>query len=90
MPDITTWPKGPMEYFMDEVEKTDEQIAPLGLPVLPVMPGALYGIGAPPTMTLRDWFAGMVLPSLTEECDTWKQAALTSYVIADAMLEARG
>lgn len=85
-------------------EQTDEQIAPLGLPVLP--PGPPPGFEPvftylPPTMTLRDWFAGLALqgvltadPAGTLDEDqvhgenrAWVAAG--AYRIADAMLEAR-
>lgn len=40
-------------------------------------------------MTLRDYFAAKVMPSLLVLCSTNASAALEAYKIADAMLEAR-
>ena len=43
-------------------------------------------------MDLRDWFAGMALPSLADDLDiglTFEQVAGDAYKIADAMIKQR-
>lgn len=40
-------------------------------------------------MTLRDWFAGQILPECLIRCNTYSQAAKEAYIIADAMMKVK-
>ena len=40
-------------------------------------------------MSMRDWFAGQVIPELLGLDETWTTVSRMAYTIADAMLEAR-
>jgi hypothetical protein len=40
-------------------------------------------------ISLRDWFAGQVIPELVKLDETWPTVSRMAYSIADAMLEAR-